>query len=63
VSILADVLDRLTGIAVVRERMQDLSAQLIDVRKAVLEQQKDIAGLQGQLRALIQMQSRADGKK
>ena len=61
-SILADALDRLTGIAVVRERVQELSTQLIDVRKAVIEQQKDIAGLQGQLRALIQMQAQG-GKK
>jgi uncharacterized coiled-coil protein SlyX len=62
VSILTDVLDRLTGIAVVRERVQELSAQLIDVRKAVIEQQKDIAGLQGQLRALIQMQAQGGRK-
>ncbi len=61
-SILTDVLDRLTGIAVVRERVQDLSTQLTDVRKAVIEQQKDIAGLQGQLRALIQMQAQAGRK-
>jgi uncharacterized coiled-coil protein SlyX len=62
VSILTDVLDRLTGIAVVRERVQELSTQLIDVRKAVIEQQKDIAGLQGQLRALIQMQAQGGRK-
>ena len=61
-SVLTDILDRLTNIAVVKERVQDLSAQMTDLRKIIIEQQKDIAGLQGQLRALIQMQAQA-GKK
>ena len=52
-SILADVLDRLSGIGAVRDRVSDLTVQLA----VMVEQQKDIAGLQGQLRALIQMQS------
>jgi uncharacterized coiled-coil protein SlyX len=56
-SILADILDRLSGIGAVRERVSDLTSQLADMRKVMVEQQKDIAGLQGQLRALIQMQS------
>ena len=56
-SILADVLDRLSGIGAVRDRVSDLTVQLADMRKVMVEQQKDIAGLQGQLRALIQMQS------
>jgi flagellar motility protein MotE (MotC chaperone) len=61
-SVVTDILDRLTGIAVVKERLADLSTQLTDVRKTIIEQQKDIAGLQGQLRAMIQMQAQA-GKK
>lgn len=61
-SILTDILDRLSGIAAVRDRVGDLSVQLTDMRKVVLEQQKDMAELRGQLRALIQMQS-AGGKK
>jgi len=56
-SMLADILDRLSGIGAVRERVSDLTNQLADMRKVIVEQQKDIAGLQGQLRALIQMQS------
>lgn len=61
-TILTDILDRLTGIAIVRERITDVSGQLNEMRKIVVEQQKDIAGLQGQLRALIQMQSQASRK-
>jgi uncharacterized coiled-coil protein SlyX len=57
VSVLTDILDRLSGIGAVRERVTDLTAQLTDMRRVMVEQQKDIAGLQGQLRALIQMQS------
>jgi uncharacterized coiled-coil protein SlyX len=62
VSILADILDRLSGIGAVRERVSDLTSQLADMRKVMVEQQKDIAGLQGQLRALIQMQSTTRSK-
>jgi len=56
-SVLAEVLDRLSGITALKERMVDLSAQLADVRRVLIEQQKDIAELKGQLKALIQIQS------
>jgi hypothetical protein len=58
-SILTDVLDRLSGIGALRDRVNDLTAQLGDIRKVIVEQQKDVASLQGQLKALIQIQSRA----
>jgi len=61
-SMLTDILDRLSGIAAVKDRVNDLTIQLAEMRKVMVEQQKDVAGLQGQLRALIQMQS-ATGKK
>ena len=58
-SILTDILDRLSGIATLRDRVNDVTTQLADMRKVMVEQQKDVAGLQGQLKALIQMQSQA----
>ena len=61
-SIVTDILDRLSGIGVQRERVNDLTGQLTEIRKVVVEQQKDVAGLQGQLKALIQMQAQA-GKR
>jgi uncharacterized coiled-coil protein SlyX len=61
-SLVTDILDRLSGITALKDRVTDLSTQLTDIRKAVIEQQKDIAGLQGQLKALIQMQSQG-GKR
>jgi uncharacterized coiled-coil protein SlyX len=62
VSIVTDILDRLSGIGVLRERVNDLTGQLTEIRKVVVEPQKDVAGLQGQLKALIQMQAQA-GKR
>ena len=57
-SILTDILDRLSGIAALKERVVDLAGQLSDIRKVMVEQQKDVAEIKGQLKALIQMQSR-----
>jgi t-SNARE complex subunit (syntaxin) len=57
VSILTDILDRLSGVQVVKERLADLTTQLSDMRKVIIEQQKDVAELKGQIRALVQIQS------
>jgi uncharacterized coiled-coil protein SlyX len=56
-NVLTDILDRLSGIGTVKERVGDLVTQLTEMRKVMIEQQKDIAELKGQLKALIQMQS------
>lgn len=56
-NVLTDILDRLSGIATVKERVGDLVTQLTEMRKVMIEQQKDIAELKGQLKALIQIQS------
>ncbi len=61
-SILTDILDRLSGISPLKDRVHELTGQLAEMRKVMVEQQKDIAHLQGQLKALIQIQSQA-GKK
>jgi hypothetical protein len=61
-SILTDILDRLSGVQVVKERLADLTAQLSDMRKVIIEQQKDVAELKGQIRALIQIQAQITKK-
>ena len=61
-SVLTDILDRLSGIGALRERVNDLTAQLADIRKVIVEQQKDVASLQGQLRTLIQIQSQSHSR-
>ncbi len=61
-SIVTDILDRLSGIGALKDRVNDLTGQLAEIRRVVVEQQKDVASLQGQLKALIQMQSQV-GKR
>lgn len=61
-SIVTDILDRLSGIGALKDRVSDLTGQLSEIRRVVVEQQKDVASLQGQLKALIQMQSQS-GKR
>lgn len=61
-SVLTDILDRLSGIAALKDRVNDLSGQLSDLRAVMIEQQKGLAELRGQLKALIQMQSQS-GKR
>ena len=61
-SILIDILDRLSGVQVVKERLADLAAQLGDMRRVMLEQQKDVAELKGQIRALVQIHSQITKK-
>jgi hypothetical protein len=56
-SVLTDILDRLSGINSVRDGVVELKSQLGEMRKVIIEQQKDIAELKGQLKALIQLQS------
>ena len=57
-SALADVLDRLSGVAEVKARVSDLAIHLSEMRRIILEQQKELAEVREQLKALIQMQGR-----
>ena len=61
-SILTDILDRLSGVQVVKERLADLTTQLSELRRIIIEQQKDVAELKGQIRALVQIQSQLTKK-
>jgi hypothetical protein len=56
-SVLTDILDRLSGVAALKERVVELTTQLGDLRRVMLEQQKDLAEVKGQLKALIQIQA------
>ena len=61
-SILTDILDRLSGVQVVKERLGDLAIHLADMRRVMMDQQKDVAELRGQIKALIQIQSQISKK-
>ena len=61
-SILTDVLDRLTDISTLRAQVGELIGQQREMRGVMLSQQKELAELRGQLKALIQMQAAAARK-
>ena len=61
-SILTDILDRLSGLQIVKERLGDLTAQLTEMRRVMMDQQKDVAELKGQIKALVQIQGQISRK-
>lgn len=52
-SIVTDILDRLSGVAILKEKMAQQDKVLEGMQRVVLEQQRDIAELKGSLKALI----------
>lgn len=59
-STLTDILDRLTDIGTLRSQIGTLVKEQNELRAVVLQQQREIAEVRGQLKALIQMQSGGD---
>jgi hypothetical protein len=56
-STLTDILDRLTDIGTLRSQISTLVKEQNDIRSIMLQQQRDLAEVRGQLKAMIQMQS------
>jgi hypothetical protein len=61
-SLLTDGMDRLTDISSLRTQVTELIQQQREMRNIMLTQQRELAEVRGQLKALIQMQGFA-GKK
>ncbi len=61
-SVLTDVMDRLTDISTLRSQVSELIQQQREMRNIMLTQQRELAEVRGQLKALIQMQSVAARK-
>jgi hypothetical protein len=61
-SVLTDVMDRLTDIASLRTQVTELIQQQREMRAIMLLQQRELAEVRGQLKALIQMQGMAARK-
>ena len=61
-SVLTDVMDRLTDISTLRSQVSELIQQQREMRSIMLTQQRELAEVRGQLKALIQMQSVAPRK-
>lgn len=58
-SLLTDVMDRLTDISSLRIQVAELIVQQREVRGVMMEQQRELAEVRGQLKALIQIQGQA----
>ena len=59
-STLTDILDRLTDIGTLRSQIGTLVKEQSELRSVVLQQQREIAEVRGQLKAMIQIQSARD---
>lgn len=55
-SMLTDVMDRLTDISALRTQISELIQQQREMRSIMLTQQRELAEVRGQLKAMIQMQ-------
>lgn len=62
-SVLTDMMDRLTDIRTLRVQVEGLTKEQSEMRAIVLRQQTDLAEVRGQLKALIQIQSQGRGKQ
>ncbi|HEX3142083.1 MAG TPA: hypothetical protein VHQ87_18645 [Rhizobacter sp.] len=60
-SLVAEILDRLSGVAALREKVAQQDKVLDGMQRIVLDQQRELAEIKGTLRALITMQQ--PGKK
>jgi hypothetical protein len=54
-NLLTDVIDRMSGVAVLKEKIIQLDKIMEGMQRIMIEQQKDIAEVKGQLKALIAM--------
>ena len=61
-SVLTDLMDRLNDISSLRTQVNELLQQQRDMRSIILTQQRELAEVRGQLKALIQMQRAAARK-
>lgn len=60
--VLTDLMDRLTDISALRTQVTELIQQQREMRSIMLMQQRDLAEVRGQLKALIQRQGAASRK-
>jgi uncharacterized coiled-coil protein SlyX len=58
-SLVAEILDRLSGVAALREKVAQQDKVLDGMQRIMLDQQRELAEVKGTLRALVTMQSGA----
>jgi uncharacterized coiled-coil protein SlyX len=57
VSLVTDILDRLSGVAILKEKLAQQDRVLEGMQRILLDQQRDIAERKGSLKAMISIQS------
>jgi uncharacterized coiled-coil protein SlyX len=57
-STLTDILDRLSGIAALREKLVQQDRVLEGMQRIMLEQQRELAELRGMLKGMLEVQKR-----
>jgi hypothetical protein len=57
-SALTDILDRLSGIAALREKLDQQDRVLERMQRIMLDQQREIAELRGMLKGMIEVRKR-----
>jgi uncharacterized coiled-coil protein SlyX len=55
-SLLTDILDRLSGVAALKEKIAQQDKVLENMQRIMLEQQREIAEVRGTLKALVAIQ-------
>ena len=55
-SLVTDILDRLSGVAILKEKLAQQDRVLEGMQRIVLDQQRELAEIRGTLKALIAMQ-------
>jgi uncharacterized coiled-coil protein SlyX len=61
-SLVAEILDRLTGVSTLREKVSQQDKVLEGMQRIMLDQQKELAEVKGTLRALVSMQQSSSKK-
>jgi hypothetical protein len=61
-SVLTEILDRLSGMAALREKLQMQDRILEGMQRIMLDQQKEIAEMRGTLKAMLELQKQAKMK-
>lgn len=62
-SLVAEILDRLTGVSTLREKVSQQDKVLEGMQRIMLDQQRELAEVKGTLRALITMQQPGSSKR
>lgn len=56
-SLVTDILDRLSGVAILKEKLAQQDRVLEGMQRIVLDQQRELAEIRGTLKAVVAMQT------